>query len=86
VSNVRVDPLGRPTSIDKEHQVLLEATAKGSFGARMPRQQQVALLPSAFMRGANSHVHQDSLQHRARGHHVPGQHPKPIVTGALLKP
>ncbi len=67
-------------------QVLLEATAKGSFGARMPRHQQVSLLPSTLMRGANAHMHQDSLQqHRPRGHLPASQNPKPVATGAHLQ-
>lgn len=65
--------------------MLLEATAKGSFGARMPRHQQVSLLPSTLMRAANSHMHQEPLQHRPRGHLAGGnQHPKPIATGVHL--
>lgn len=60
--------------------MLLEATAKGSFGARMPRHQQVSMLPSALRGG---HLHADPGPHRGRAHPTPAQHPKPIATGAL---
>ncbi len=62
--------------------MLLEATAKGSFGARMPRNQPSAMLQSGIMRGAGGHLHADPGAHRGRTHPGPVPHPKPIATGA----
>ena len=67
-------------------QALLEATAKGSFGARMPRHQQVSVLPSnALMRGAVGvgHMHGHPNDHWQRLLATSG-HPKPILTGACM--
>ena len=61
-------------------QALLEATAKGSYGARMPRQQQGGLGPASMARPG---VHLP-LDARGRGHMLGGQHPRPILTGASL--
>jgi hypothetical protein len=58
-------------------QALLEATAKGSYGARMPRQQQSTLGPASMAR-PGSHLPADV---RARGHMLGSQHVRPILTG-----
>ena len=56
----------------------MEATAKGSYGARMPRQQQSGLGPGSMAR-PGGHLPTDA---RARGHMLGSQHPRPILTGA----
>ena len=59
-------------------QALLEATAKGSYGARMPRQQQGGLGPASMAR-PGGHMPPDA---RVRSHMLGGQPPRPILTGA----
>ena len=60
-------------------QALLEATAKGSYGARMPRQQQSTLGPASMAR-PGGHLPPDA---RARGHMLSSQHVRPILTGSF---
>lgn len=61
-------------------QALLEATAKGSYGARMPRQQQSMLGPASMAR-PGGHLPPDA---RARGHMLGSQHVRPILTGSFI--